>query len=434
MKRIPNFAPALNELPSPSPGFSGWPWTEANSQHSQETSNGSPWPRISIVTPSYNQGRFLEETIRSVLLQGYPNLEYIIIDGGSTDGSVDIIRKYEKWLSYWVSQPDQGQPDALNQGFQRATGSILAWINSDDSYLPGAFSDRALELVNDPGLAMVYGDCHYVDEAGHKTNEWSSRQTSVRELLLDGNQIPQQSTFMRASTYKEVGGIDRQLHFVMDYTFWLRLGLAGRMKYIPGAVANFRKHRLSKGSLEGYAFITEELNWLASWADLERVLSDSERQEMFRRKHITAALYAALEGNAATAAGHLDAALQDGTFPYGDGNALALKMVYFGGMGGGRILDCRERYAILARAISRIESAHMRSHLSGRVAAQYHLARAHLESQQNHPETSFVHLLQALCFSPRQIKKRDFWDGMGRVFRFPSLGRGRILTRAENEN
>ena len=117
--------PQLSELPSSPPGKIGWPWTEESSQLPEKMSDGSPWPRISIVTPSYNQGQFIEETIRSVLLQGYPNVEYIIIDGGSTDNSLEIIKKYEPWLAYWVSEPDRGQSHALNKGIQKATGDIF---------------------------------------------------------------------------------------------------------------------------------------------------------------------------------------------------------------------------------------------------------------------------------------------------------------------
>src|SRR4051812_31180515 len=125
--------PSLAELPPPPPGAAGWPWTEESSGLEE-----GPWPRVSIVTPSYMQGDFLEETIRSVLLQGYPDLEYFIIDGGSTDRSVEIIRRYEPWLAGWVSEKDAGQPAAVNKGWNRASGDILAYINSDDWYYPGA--------------------------------------------------------------------------------------------------------------------------------------------------------------------------------------------------------------------------------------------------------------------------------------------------------
>src|SRR5262245_11264512 len=128
--------PQLSELPPPPANKKGWPWTEECAQLPDRMPDGSEWPRISIVTPSYNQGAFLEETLRSVLLQGYPNLEYVVIDGGSRDCSVDVIKKYERWIRYWVSEPDRGQSHAINKGFEKTNGDILAYINSDDAYLP----------------------------------------------------------------------------------------------------------------------------------------------------------------------------------------------------------------------------------------------------------------------------------------------------------
>src|SRR5467141_2605988 len=130
--------PTLAELPPPPAGRSGWPWTQETQSLPSGRADSSPWPRISIVTPSYNQGEFIEETIRSILLQGYPDLEYIVMDGGSTDGSVNIIKKYERWLAYWISENDRGQVHAINKGFSRASGVIYNWINSDDSLRPGA--------------------------------------------------------------------------------------------------------------------------------------------------------------------------------------------------------------------------------------------------------------------------------------------------------
>src|SRR5262245_21335405 len=130
--------PRLDQLPPPPAGRSGWPWTEATPRLPATLPDGAAWPRITIVTPSYNQAPFLEETIRSVLLQGYPNLEYIIIDGGSSDGSVELMRRYEPWLAYWVSEPDGGQSEAINKGWCSATGTVTTWLSSDDIYTPGA--------------------------------------------------------------------------------------------------------------------------------------------------------------------------------------------------------------------------------------------------------------------------------------------------------
>ena len=159
-------AVTLARLPPPPPGRSGWPWTEAPSPLPPRRADGSPWPRISIVTGSHNQGNYLEETLRSVLLQGYPDLEYIVVDGGSGDGSLQIIERYAPFLTHWEEQPDRGQAAALNSGFRRATGEILAFLNSDDTYLPGALARVALAIDERRHRHLVTGRCLFVDSAG----------------------------------------------------------------------------------------------------------------------------------------------------------------------------------------------------------------------------------------------------------------------------
>ena len=399
--------PTLSELPLPPAGKAGWPWTEENPQLSDSMPDGSPWPRVSIVTSSYNQARFIEETIRSVLLQGYPNLEYIVIDGGSTDGSVGIIRRYEPWLTYWVSEPDGGQSDALQKGFQRATGSIVAWINSDDWYLPGILPERVVELIQDPELVLVYGDCHRVDEAGERINTWRTGPLTVSSLLMDGNQIPQQSTFIRAAALAAIGGIDRSLHYVMDFALWLRLSLVGALKYVPGPVANFRKHQGSKGVAAGYDFLAEGLGWLSEWEDLSRILMDGERAEMFRRQHIVAALYAIFEEKEATAASHFCAALQDGVWPYGDVDILARRIVHFGGMGGHTMQDSWERYEALSRVLRQVRPVRMRQQLWRRVASCYHVRRALQGGEVNCARAVRAHLLKGIWYDPRWLGDRS---------------------------
>ena len=155
--------PTFSQLPSASQGRIGWPWTEAVPPLAATAPDGRAWPKISVVTPSYNQGKFIEETIRSILLQSYPNLEYIIIDGGSTDDSVQIIRKYEQWLTYWVSEPDRGQAHAINKGFARCTGELMGWINSDDSLFPNALHYLAVAHQKQPQAILLGNVLHFSD-------------------------------------------------------------------------------------------------------------------------------------------------------------------------------------------------------------------------------------------------------------------------------
>ena len=177
-------SPSIGELPLSPPGRKGWPWTEPSAPLPATLPDGRPWPKISIVTPSFKQGRFIEETIRSVLLQGYPNLEYIIIDGGSKDEPVEIIRKYERWLTYWVSEPDRGQSEAINKGMARATGEILAYINSDDYYAAGAFK-AAVENLDASQAAWFCADVSVFEEYSGK-----SYKLRLAPAILDGTYLP----------------------------------------------------------------------------------------------------------------------------------------------------------------------------------------------------------------------------------------------------
>lgn len=203
-------------------------------------------PLVSILTPSYNQGRFLEQTIQSVLAQDYPRLEYLIADGGSTDGSLEIIQRYANRLSWWVSEPDQGQTDAINKGFANANGEIFAWLNSDDTYLPGAVSAAVTCLQTHPEAGLVYADANLVDELGRIIGRFPSRQTNLKMLLRGSVHIPQQTAFFRASAWKQVAPLDPSFHFAMDYDLWVRLAKMTPLVYIPGLWANFRLHGAGK--------------------------------------------------------------------------------------------------------------------------------------------------------------------------------------------
>jgi glycosyltransferase involved in cell wall biosynthesis len=215
-------SPTLAELPLPPSGKTGWPWTERSPQLPEIMPDGSPWPKISIVTPSYNQGQFIEETIRSVLLQGYPNLEYIIIDGGSTDGSVEIIKKYEPWLTYWVSEKDRGQSHAINKGFARATGEIMAWLNSDDIYAPEALNKVAKALYGKKRTLLV-GASISTNNPDRLEGKLDCRHPSWSELLYDVKTFPQPSVFWTRDLWEQTGGLDEDLDLVMDYDLWLRM-------------------------------------------------------------------------------------------------------------------------------------------------------------------------------------------------------------------
>lgn len=216
----------------------------------------SSLPLVSIVTPSFNQAKFLEETIRSVLEQDYPNIEYILIDGGSTDGSVEIIQKYAHRLAYWVSEKDRGQTDALNKGFAAATGSIFAWLNSDDTYQPGAIRSAVDFLTSHPRVGLVYGDLNFINERGEIVGKFPAAQTNLVRLRRGYVHIPQPAAFFRADLWKKVGPLDPSFYFAMDYDLWVRLAGVSDLQYLPGQVwANFRLH----GS--GKTIVADERCW-----------------------------------------------------------------------------------------------------------------------------------------------------------------------------
>ncbi|MFB2921983.1 MULTISPECIES: glycosyltransferase family 2 protein [Aerosakkonema] len=212
----------LKDLPAPPPDRTGWPWTEESQPLPQQMPDGSEWPRISIVTPSYNYGHFIEETIRSVLLQGYPNLEYIIIDGGSTDHTVEIIKKYEKYVTYWVSEPDEGQTDAINKGFQLCTGQIFAWLNADCSYTISALQKVANYYLN--GYKLIAGGCVVVYNDGREEAVYSVPTDFERYLKfwIAGCGFTQADVFLDKELANDCFPLDKKLYMVMDYQYFLR--------------------------------------------------------------------------------------------------------------------------------------------------------------------------------------------------------------------
>lgn len=224
-------------------------------------SDGSP-PLVTVVTPSFNQAAYLRETIESVLGQDYARVEYIIIDGGSSDGSVGIIREYESQLSYWVSEQDAGQADAINKGWMRARGEIVAYLNSDDTYNPGAVRTAALYLQAHPEVGVAYGDCAWMDDSGQRLGMIQARPFELSDLLLQ-NRVPQPAAFIRKTALDTVGFLDPTLHWLMDYELWVRIALRYPFAYLPGMLANFRIHATSKTGTSIRHFLREQLDVIA---------------------------------------------------------------------------------------------------------------------------------------------------------------------------
>jgi glycosyltransferase involved in cell wall biosynthesis len=241
-------SPSLSELPPPPPNKTGWPWTKESKQLPDLMPDGSPWPRVSIVTPSHNQDQFIEETIRSVLLQGYPDLEYLVVDGGSSDGSVNIIRKYEPWLAHWVSEPDRGQANAINKGFRACSGQIMNWLNSDDCFTQGAVQHIVAYLEANSAAKVVCGFRRIIRENGRYHGNGVHLRPD-RFSLSRRCYIAQETTFWRRSVWETVGELDETYQYALDYDFWQRM-LAAQYQFhlLPRFIGLFRKHPESKGT------------------------------------------------------------------------------------------------------------------------------------------------------------------------------------------
>lgn len=221
------------------------------------------FPRITVVTPSFNQAKFLERTIRSVLDQGYPNLEYIIVDGGSTDGSVDIIRRYADRLAWWVSETDHGQTDAINKGLRRATGDWVAWQNSDDIYYPGAFQDLATAAAKHPEAGLIIGDMMLIDEHDHPLRDIRYVRPSYKALLAEGMVLANQASFWRRGVHAEIGLMSEDLHFSFDFEWFLRLTRHVKAIHIDHIWGALRLHDETKTSLQAVHFQAEQKKILA---------------------------------------------------------------------------------------------------------------------------------------------------------------------------
>ena len=277
--------PTLAELPPGPAGKSGWPWTEQSlplaDQGLARAIADAPWPKFTIVTPAYNAGHFIEETIRSVLLQGYPNLEYIIVDGGSRDGSVDVIRQYAPWLTYWCSEPDRGQSHALNKGFSHGTGEWLAWLNADDLYASNALYQVALTARQHPATHWIVGVLRWMDENGvdvgataptpfaevNNAEQWRG-VLWLAQVCLRGSALfrPQPASFWSRAAQATVGPLDETLHYAMDLDLWGKLAYSHfSPMLIPEELAYFRLHATQKSATGELRFMVDELAIVDQW-------------------------------------------------------------------------------------------------------------------------------------------------------------------------
>jgi glycosyltransferase involved in cell wall biosynthesis len=245
---------------------------------------------VSIITPSYNQSAYLEQAMRSVLEQDHGELEYIVVDGGSTDGSADIVKGYASRLKWWLSEQDQGQADAINKGFAHARGGIVAWLNSDDYYLPGVISSAVKAFERNPDAMLVYGNMLAVDEKGRTINTLKYRQLSLEDLLCF-QIIGQPAVFFRRSAFEKAGGLDVTFHYLLDHQLWIKIARQGRITHVDDAWSAARYHPAAKNRLKAAEFGREAfriLDWAAREPDLAPVLAKVARRAQASAQRVDA--------------------------------------------------------------------------------------------------------------------------------------------------
>ncbi|GAB4517433.1 MAG: glycosyltransferase family 2 protein [Anaerolineae bacterium] len=228
--------------------------------------------KISIVTPSYNQGRFIKTTLESILQQSYPHLENIVIDGGSTDNTLDILRTTKDNRLIWISEPDNGQSDAINKGMRQASGDILAYLNSDDVYLPGTLAFVADYFTQHPAVDVLYGSCYTIDGDGQRVPpDYLAKPITLRQFMTKRFKFPQQGVFWRRKALDEIGLFAEDLHYRMDYDYWLRMVIAGyRFAPVPDFLAAYRVHDSSKS-------VTQDAKFWRDWQTIiERIYARTD--------------------------------------------------------------------------------------------------------------------------------------------------------------
>lgn len=233
---------------------SGWPWTVEPGNHQPPPVEGQQLPKLTVITPSFNQGQFLEETIRSVLAQGYPALEYIVLDGGSTDNTTDILSHYDHVITHWQSGPDKGQADAINRGFAMASGSVLAWLNSDDVYLPGTLLTVGQQFALRPASQLIYGEGWYIDEDSNRLEPCRFvRRNFSRTYIINRDPILQPAAFWRQELWQAAGPLNTNLNWVFDWEWFIRAYGLAEFTYLPQFLASYRIQPAAKTRTGGLA-------------------------------------------------------------------------------------------------------------------------------------------------------------------------------------
>ena len=298
----------LEELPAPPEGKTGFPWTEQCPPLPERLPDGSRWPRISVITTSYNYEQFIEETMRSILLQGYPELDYIVIDDGSTDGSAEIIEKYGPWLSHWEQQENGEQPNATNNGFARATGDVMTFINSDDVLEPGclecvgsAFRDGARWVI---GPIRLFGP-----SIGNRIRKPIPERSPAD--WLGKNPVPQQGSFWSAELHDRIGPLREDFRYLFDLDYWLRIRFVAGVRpvIVDQTLAGMRFHGKSKSVASGSAFLPELRQLRAEYrrylTPMQKVRSWLTEQKLTAGVYMNRATALAAEGNRLRALGEM---------------------------------------------------------------------------------------------------------------------------------
>lgn len=282
--------PTLADLPSPPVGKTGWPWTEETPRLPMTMPNGSSWPKISIITPSYNQAQFVEETIRSVLLQGYPNLEYLVMDGGSEDESAIIISRYAPWLAYWTSQKDNGQASAINKGFERCSGDLIGWLNSDDTLLPGVLGHFG-KATNQYPDSLLAGNLIVFRQDNQVTHYVCQENITLKGMIfgLPGMKWNQPGTYVPRIIAQQAGPLDESLRYIFDKEWMCRLLNIASVHYLHIPVARFRLHAASKTCIEAPSWMPEHETVISRYWDIGSPLE--KRIALARLKLGYAAVY-----------------------------------------------------------------------------------------------------------------------------------------------